>query len=247
MTDGAKYGLGGALVLVLAVGGELAYLHHRNQQDLAAPAARATSYKADPDDLVFLRPEHPMTFKDSKDLKGRTLWVSAGGQMDFYPFTSGHVDVAHSQGQLLGAEKIVVKDAVEQAVPLKVAIRIEQGDKQVFLVFTKPDAPDAAKLYAVPVGFRKGTDYTYSTDQIFFYQDPHQLFSYWGADVWKAIDEHRAIPGMSERQVQTALGQISTPHGDTIGERTVEYFNQGKPVLVTFAGGKATKIVDEKP
>ena len=52
---------------------------------------------------------------------------------------------------------------------------------------------------------------------------------------------------MSERQVQTALGQVSDPHGDTVGERTVIYDDQGKPKRVTFSGGKATKIEDVAP
>jgi hypothetical protein len=41
-----------------------------------------------------------------------------------------------------------------------------------------------------------------------------------------------------------ALGQISKPQGDTIGERTVWYEAQGKPKLITFEHNKATNIVD---
>jgi hypothetical protein len=81
---------------------------------------------------------------------------------------------------------------------------------------------------------------------MFFYDDPHKLFSYWGPEVWQAIDEHRAIKGMSEAQVQMALGQVSNPHGDKAGDRMVEYDDQGKPKMVTFEGGRATTIVDEK-
>ena len=240
MKTGVKVALGSGLLFVVAVGGELLYLHHRNAVDNAAPAAKA-EYKSDPDDLVFLKNEHPMSLKDEKDLKGRTLWVSAGGQLDYYPYNGHTVDYGHSQGVLLGAEKITVKDAVEQAAPKKAAYRIPQGDKQVLLVFTKEGDP---KLYAVPVGNREAGTYSLLTDQIFFYDDPHTLFAHWGPEVWKAVDEHRAILGMNERQVQTALGQISTPHGDRIGDRIVDYDDQGKPKVVTFSGGRATRIVD---
>ena len=133
MTDGQKAFAGSALLLVLAMGGEFAYLYHRNHAD-DKPVEKA-AYKSDPDDLVFLKHEHPMSLKDEKDLKGRTLWMSAGGQMDYYAYTGGRVDYTHSQGVLLGAEKIVVKDAIEQAAPKSAAYRIPQGDRQVLLVF----------------------------------------------------------------------------------------------------------------
>jgi hypothetical protein len=204
--------------------------------------------KTDPDYLVFVRSEHPISLKDEKDLKGRTIWMSAGGQMDYYPYNGHTVDYMHSAGVLLGAEPLLIQDAVEQAVPKSApataTFRIPAGDKQVLLVFTKPGEP--GKEFATPVGSKQGSQYSLFTDQIFFYDDPHQLFKHWGPQVWKAIDEHRAEPGMTEREVQMALGQVSVPHGDKEGDRTVEFDNQGKPKLVTFEGGKATKIVDEK-
>ncbi len=242
MNAGLKWVLAGSALLVVAVGGELLYIHHRNTQDAAAPVSASANYKSDPDDLVFLKQEHPMSLKDEKDLKGRTLWVSAGAQMDYYPY-NGHVDWDHSHGVLLGAEPIVVKDAVEAVAPAKTAFRIPAGDKQILLVFTVPNDPN---LYASPVGFVQNGETTFLTDQIYFYDDPHQLFSYWGPQVWKAIDAHQAIAGMSERQVQTALGQVSTPHGDDTGNRTVTYDDQGHPKNVTFVNNKATRIEDVK-
>jgi hypothetical protein len=194
-----------------------------------------------------LKHEHPMSLKDEKDLKGQTLWMSAGGQMNYFPY-NGRVDYAHSPGTLLGAEKILVKDAVEQVAPKTpvATFRIPAGERQVLLVFTKPDdAANANKTYAVPVGDKESGGYNILTDQIFFYDDPHKLFAYWGADTWKAIDEHRATLGMTEAQVQMALGQVSVPHGDKTGDRTVDFDDQGKPKTVTFEGGKATKIVDQ--
>jgi len=240
MAGAGKWIAGGLAVMVLAVGGELLWIHHRNVEDETATVAKP-EYKSDPDDLVFLKQEHPMLLKDAKDLKGRTLWVSAGGQMDYYPVSGGHVDFAHSQGVLLSAEQIVAKDAVEQVAPAKTAIRIPAGDKQVLLVFTK--AADT-KEFATPIGYKQGGDYTFETDQIFFYDDPHQLYSYWGPAVWKAIDAHQAIPGMSERQVQMALGQVSKPDGDKVGDRIVTFDDQGHPKRVTFVNNKATAIQD---
>jgi hypothetical protein len=246
MTTGQKVAAGSVVALLLAVGGELLYLHHRNVEDQKTPAQ--AEYKSDPDDLVFIKAEHPVTLKDEKDLKGRTIWMSAGGQMEYYPFNGHTVEYMHPAGVLLGAEPIQIKDAVEQVVPKSAPVtatfRIPAGDKQILLVFTKP--ADAKTEFAVPVGYVQGSTYNLLTDQIFFYDDPHQLFSYWGPQVWKAIDAHQPMLGMSERQMQMALGQVSVPHGEKIGDRMVEFDDQGKPKMVTFEGGKATKIVDEQ-
>jgi len=232
--------VGGLAVLVLAAGGEYLYLQHRNAEDAKVAAPTGPAYKMDPDDLVYPRQEHPMSLKDEKDLKGKTIWVSAGGQMDYYPYVGGKIEFK-SQGVLLGAEPLVVKDAVEAVAPAKTAIRIPVGDKQVFLVFTHGTDP---KLYATPVGYKQGGDYTFLTDQIYFYDDPHKLYDYWGPAVWKAVDTHTAEKGMTERQVQMALGQVSTPHGDTAGDRMVTYDDQGHPKNVTFVAGKSVKVED---
>ena len=252
MTEKQKLALfGSTLLLIVVLVGDLWYRHHKlstEHQDAAKLEAAAshgdihTNTDSDPDDLVFLKSEHPVSMEDEKALKGRTLWVSAGGQMDYFPYNGHAVDFKHSLGTLLGAQKIVIKDAVLAQAPKSAAFRIPQGQGQVLLVFTTPE--DAAKEYAVAVGYKDGTVYNLVTDQAFFYDDPHKLFDYWGPKIWQAIDEHRAMPGMTEREVQMALGQVSVPHGATVGERTVDFDDQGKPKVITFEGGKATKIVD---
>ena len=239
MQTGAKLAIGATLVLVMAAGSEVLYIHHERNTDLPA-AKTAAAYKVDPDDNVFIRKLHADTFKDMKDLKGKPLWVSAAGQMDYYPYVGHKVDFSKTQGVLLGAEKINVVDAIEQVAPAKSAIRIPTGDRQVLLVFTKQDGPTQ---YATPVGFYKDGGYTLETDEIYFYDDPHQLFNYWSPQIWQAIDAHKAIEGMNERQAMLALGQVTTPHGDNPGDRSVDFYNNGKGETITFVGGKATKIV----
>ena len=207
--------------------------------------AEAPSTKSDPDDLVFLkiRASHD-SLKDAKDLKGRTLWVSSRRPDGLLPLQNGHkVDFAKSEGVLLGAEPIVIHDAVEQVAPAKTAYRIPAGDKQVFLIFTKGTNPEQ---FATAIGYKQAGDYTFLTDQIYFYDDPHKLYSAWGPDVWQGIDTHTARLGMSERQVQMALGQVSTPHGDSMGNRMVNFDDQGHPKNVTFENNKATRIDEVK-
>ena len=238
---GAKVTIGSVLLLLVAAGSEVAWIHHQRNAD-DTPKSTIADVKSDPDDLVFLRKEHPDSLKDEKSLAGKSVWVSAAGQMDFYPYVGHKVDFSKSEGVLPGAQELQVKDAVEQVAPKKTAIRIPTGDKQVLLVFTKPGS---ATEYATPVGFHQDGAYTFLTDEIYFYDDPHKLFNYWSPAVWAGIDQHKVVEGMNERQAEMALGQVVTPHGDVSGERSMDFYNDGHPVSVTFSGGKATKIVGQ--
>jgi len=238
MTNGVKAAIGATAVLILAVGGQLMWLHHERNKPVEVKAPERESIAAD--DLVFLKKKRPDSLKDVKDLKGSTLWVSAGGQLDFYPYVGHAAQYGKSAGTLLGAEPLVVKDAVEQVAPKSATFRIPGGDKQVLLVFTKPGSSDAAKEYAVPAGYRQGKDYTFYTDEIFFYDDPHELYKHWGPDIWKAVDSHQVILGMNERQVELSLGQVSQSTSKDYGNRMVVFANLGKPMAVTFVNNKVT-------
>jgi hypothetical protein len=231
--------------------GTVSTIRRHNRAKVKAQAAAALRPKAapvskNPDDRVILRAEHPASLQDEKNLKGRTLWVSAGGQMDYYPYNGKTFDFSHPAGVLVGAEEIAVKDAVEQVVPKSAGSRFPDADAEVLIIFLLPNnTRNPTREYGVAVGDREGGDYSVITDQLFFYDDPHQLYANWGPKVWQAIDAHTATIGMSERQLQLALGQVSTPRGDIMGDRSVEFDDQGKPKLVTFINGQATEIRDE--
>ncbi len=224
-----------ALLLALAVRVATVY---RERND-AGPAPQAT-VKMDPDELVFLKKQRPSSLADEKQLIGKTVWVSAGGQLDYYTSAGRHADYTHSAGTLLGAVPLAIKDAFEQVAPASATFRIPGGDRQVLLAFTLPNSTGPARLYAVPVGYRKAGDYTFMTDDIFFYDDPHQLFNYWGAKIWQAIDAHQVVLGMNERQVSLSLGQVSKSTSQDYGNRMVVYDNLGKPMAVTFVGDRVT-------
>ncbi|MGD0442449.1 MAG: hypothetical protein ABSA39_00800 [Edaphobacter sp.] len=235
MNNGVKAAIGMTAVLILAVGGEVLYLHHERNAPMAIKAREEEVLPAD--DLVFLKKKRPDSLKDVKELKGSTLWISAGGQLDFYPYVGHAVQYGKSAGTLLGAEKLVVKDAVEQVAPKSATFRIPGGDRQVLLVFTRPDD---VKEFAVPVGYRQDGQYTFYTDEIFFYDDPHELYKHWGPEIWKAVDAHQVILGMNERQVELSLGQVSKSTSTDYGNRMVVFSNLGHPMAVTFVKNKVT-------
>jgi hypothetical protein len=154
------------------------------------------------------------------------------------------VDYAHPVGVLLGAEPMAIKGVFEEKAPAtgRSVFRIAAGEKQVLLAFTLPQSPDPKALYALPVGNYENGSYNFFTDEIFFYDDPHTLYSFWGAAMWSHIDKHEAVLGMSENQAMMSLGQVSTPHGDNVGDRSVTYDDNGHPVTMNFVSNKAVKI-----
>jgi hypothetical protein len=235
MNKGVKVAIGATAVLILAVGGQLAWLHHERNvpMEVKAPEREVIAE----DDLVFLKKKRPDNLKDIKELVGSTVWVSAGGQLDYYPYVGHAAQYAKSAGTLLGAEPLAIKDAIEQVAPKSATFRIPGGDKQVLLVFTKPND---TKEYAVPVGYKQAGEYTFYTDEILFYDDPHALYKHWGPEIWKAVDTHQIILGMNERQVELSLGQVSKSTSTDYGNRMVVFANLGHPMAVTFVKNKVT-------
>lgn len=241
MDNTKKAAIGGTLLLLVVVGVRVGMIYReRNAPAVQAPVQEQE--KIGDDELVFLKKKRPSTPADLKDLDGTTIWVSAGGQMDYYLYSAHHADYSKDAGTLLGAEPIVVKGNFEQVAPKTSRSRIPLGDRHVLLIFTKPKSDDPNKEYAVPVGYKDQGGYTFFTDEIFFYDDPHVLYKHWGPDVWKAVDSHQVILGMSEREVQMALGQVSQSLSNDYGNRLVVYDNLGKPMDVTFVKDKVTSF-----
>jgi hypothetical protein len=244
MQNGVKAAIGATLLAVIAVGGELTYLHHERNKPVEVKAPEREVI-AD-DDLVFLKQKRPSSMSDIKDLFGTTVWISAGGQLEYYPVAGKSVQYGKSVGTLLGAQELQVKGAVEQVAPKAATFRIPGGERQVSLVFTLPGGGDTAKEYAVPVGYREKGQYTFYTDEIFFYDDPHVLYKHWGPEVWKAVDAHQVILGMNERMVELSLGQVSKSTSKDYGNRMVVFANMGKPQAVTFVKNKVTAVRDDQ-
>ena len=98
------------------------------------------------------------------------------------------------------------------------------------------------KAYAVPVGAERGSDFKIYSDDIFFIEDPRDLYKHWPADVWKKIDAHEVQAGMSELQASFAIG-MGVPEGSgDYGSRTLHYANGGKPLVIAFENDKAVEI-----
>ena len=98
------------------------------------------------------------------------------------------------------------------------------------------------KSFAVPIGFESDGQYKIYSDEMFYVEDPHDLYKHWPADVWQSVQQHEVKPGMNELQADFAVGMGVPDAGASSDEKTVHYPNGGKPLVVTYRGGKAAEI-----
>jgi hypothetical protein len=201
---------------------------------------QAPEQKQTMDDVAVVRMEFPQHFDDVKDLEGKSVWMKNGYTMPYFPYEGGKVDFKKKVGVIPPLQKLDIKKAIKAAVPESVDDGISHGQHQVLVVFTMPGNE---KEFATPVGAIDGNEEQYFDDLLFYYDDPHTIYTNWSKDVWTAIEAHQAKPGMNELQTRLALGmKIQTDDPKTEGNRTVTYDADGKKWTVTFRNDKATDI-----
>jgi hypothetical protein len=221
-----------AAAIVLA-GGRAAYIvyeRHEAMKEDATPR-QETALKAD----YYVTPKrlHPYDLKSARQLTEQPVWARVGYQLTYYPYDRERhkTDFAHEAGTLLPLQKLAIQDVVTGVSPLA------PGIKQVLACFEVE-----GKGYAVPIGAEKGSDFRIYSDDIFFIEDPHELYKHWPADIWRKIDAHEVQAGMSELQAVFAIG-VGIPQGSgDYGSRTLHYANGGKPLAITFRNDKAVEI-----
>jgi hypothetical protein len=177
--------------------------------------------------------------KSAKDLIGKPVWIQAGYELNYYPYIRHRVDFAHKVGVLPSVQRLEIQDIVLEKVPATVETRIPRGSAQAFAVFTMPGD---TKEYATAVGTIQGSDSTWYCDNVFYYDDPHQMYNFWPTDLWQAVDAHQPRPGMTELETAMALGVMQQSDSSNYGNRTVEYNAGGKHWSVTFENDKATQV-----
>ena len=248
MQNGPRIAIAVTAIFVAAIGIRVGLIYRANHQEVPVKKDPYADIKVDPDDNVFLKKERPDSLADQRTLIGKTIWVSAGGQLDYYLDKGNHVDYAHPVGTLLGATPLLIKGVFEEKAPAtgRAVFRIAPGARHVLLAFTLPKSTDPTTLYATPVGNYADGAYNFVNDDVFFYDDPHQLYNYWPPAIWSDIDQHKVVLGMSENQAMMALGEVMKPDSDNMGDRTVAYDNLGQTVTITYVKNKAVRITPSK-
>ena len=219
-------------IAIVAAGVRVLLIYRgRHAHSAKTGASQATPLKAE----YYVTPKklYPYDLKSAHQLTQQPVWIKEGYRYTYYPYDSAHhrADLDHQAGLLGPIEKLNLKDVVAQTLPGS------GGRKQVLAIFEKD-----GKTCAVPIGtFRDGSYQIYS-DEMFFIQDPRQLYEAWPPDVWDAIAHHQVKQGMDELQATFAIGMGVPERSDDPAVKTVNYPNGGKPLVVTYREGKAAEI-----
>ena len=234
MSEEAKKRIQIALALAIVVAGVRAgYILYQRHEDYVAAQKRQQARDAgysNADYYVTPKKLYPYDLKSAKQLTQQPVWVKEGYRYTYYPYDAARkkADFGHDAGLLLPIERLEIKDVITD---------VAEGKRQVMAVFQKD-----GKTYAVPIGFENEGHYKIYSDEMFYIEDPHELYKHWPADVWQAIAQHEVKPGMDELQADFAVGMGVPDAGASSDEKTVRYPNGGKPLVVNYQGGKATEI-----
>lgn len=226
-------------LITLSIAAIYLFVVWRHRQNPGVAGQQQPEQKLTADDVAVVRMEFPQHFDDLKDLEGKPVWMKNGYSMPYYPYAGGRVEFGKPAGLIPPDQRLDVKKAIKAVAPSGVSDNIEHGTHQAMLVFT---LPGGTQEFATPAGFLDGAEEHYFSDLLFYYDDPHTIYSNWPRATWAAIDAHQVKPGMSELQTRMAIGMKMHPDGQTEGDRTVDYDVNGKHYKVTYRNNHATSI-----
>ena len=221
-------------VAALIVAGVRLYFIFRERSRPAAQRPKPVTRPLNREAYVVPRKLHAYDLASARDLTKQPVWVQEGYRYVYYPYDPSRrrADLAHEAGLLGPIEPLHITNVVAQPTPNK------PNYHQIVAIFDK-----AGRSYAVPVGTESGGSFQIYADQMFFYEDPHQLYDFWPQEIWQAIRDHEVKPGMNEIQAAFAVGMgIPQPEGSEPDEKVVKYPNGGHPLTVTYRKGRAVKI-----
>src|SRR5437588_1940130 len=223
-----------ALTLAVVVAGLRAgyILYQRHEENLAAEKAKQEKNAgySNPDYYVAPKKLHPYDLKSAEQITEQPVWVKEGYRYTYYPYdvAAKRTDFGHEAGLLLPIERLEIKEIVLEPSP--------GGRRQMMAVFQRD-----GKSCSVPIGFESEGQYKIYSDEMFFIEDPHELYKHWPADVWRSIEQHEVRAGMNEMQADFAIG-MGVPDSSSSSEKTVRYPNGGKPLVIVYRDGKAVEI-----
>jgi hypothetical protein len=236
MSPEAKQRLRLALTLAVVVAALRAgyILYQRHEEYVAAEKqkrAKNAGY-SNPDYYVAPRKLHPYDLKSANQITQQPVWVKEGYRYTYYPYNvaAQRTDFGHEAGLLLPIERLEIKNVVVETPP-------GGGSRRQMIAAFEKDG----KTYSVPIGFESDGQYKIYSDEMFFIEDPHELYKHWAPDVWQSVEQHEVKPGMNEMQADFAVG-MGVPDAGNSSEKTVRYPNGGKPLVVAYRDGKAVEV-----
>jgi hypothetical protein len=225
------------LVVAIAVSGARAgyVIYQRHAEKVEESKKQAPPLN--PDYYVVVKKLYPHDLESARGLTQQPVWVKEGYRFSYYPYdrASHRLDMSHSAGMLLPIEKMQFKDVVVAPSPAA-------HEKMLVAVFERDN-----KQYGLQIGTLANGNYQIYSDELFFVQDPHDLYKHWPADVWNAIEQRQMKVGMNEMQADFAIGMGIPDRSSDPALKTVTYPNGGKPLVITYRDGRAAEIKPGQP
>ncbi len=231
------------LVVLALVTARTAYVFYERSKPVEVHVPKPPTITLSDDDYVTPHRIVPYDLKSAvKELAGKAVWVRTGNAVPYYRYhpASRGVDFSAKAGLLPPLDKLEVKDVVLAKAPVSLAPgQVAVVRKQIMAVF---EEPSHAGTFAVAIGTNTGDDFTFTVNDVFYYEDPHELYKHWPPDVWNAIDHHQVQKGMNELQVSFALGAMVGASSGDYGNRWAQYRDGKELVTVTFEKNRVTEI-----
>jgi hypothetical protein len=225
------------LILLVAAAVRLVLVIRARRQPGVNPKPAPASLPLNREAYVVPKKLHAYDLKSAtRELTQQPEWTKEGYRYTVYPWDAArrHADFQHSVGMLGPIQQIRIHDVVTQPTPGA------PDQRQVLAIFKEGD-----RDYAVPVGAQVKGSYQIYADEMFFYEDPHELYNFWPAEVWKAISEHRVEKGMNVWQAAFAVGMAQPQVSSDPDEVVQVYPNGGHALRVTYRKGTVVNVQPE--
>ncbi len=226
------------LVALIAAGVRLFFIF-RGRMQPPAEKPKAAAPPLNREAYVVPRKLHAYDLASALALTRQPVWVQEGYRYTFYPYDPANrrADFGREAGLLGPIEELHLKNVVAQPTPNK------PNYHQIVAIFER-----SGRSCAVPVGTESGGSFQIYADQMFYYENPRQLYSFWPAEIWEAIGAHEVKPGMNEIQADFAVGMgMPQPEQSAPDQKVVKYPNGGHPLTVTYRRGRAVNIAKALP
>ncbi len=223
-----------ALVLAMAAAlVRLGLIYRSRRQPLPQP--KKVEGTLPPEAYVYPKKIYAYDLKSARaELTRQPVWVKEGYKYVIYPYdpVRHRTDFKHEAGWLGPIERLQISQVVLDASPGS------PDQRQLMAAFEKD-----GKWYAFPFGAELRGEYQIYASEMLYVEDPHELYQFWPAEAWRAIEVHQVRAGMSELQASFAVG-VGLLQKSLNGERVLRYPNNGHPLEVVYREDKA---VDIKP
>jgi hypothetical protein len=224
------------LLAMVIAGARTAYILYERHAE-KAEQVRKNAPPLNPDYYVSPKKLFPYDLPSAHQLTQQLAWVRVGYAYSYYAYDATHhrVDFGRDEGQLLPIERLKITDVITASAP-------KSPDRQVMAVIEKQ-----GKTYAFSIGTMSEGSYQFYSDDMLYIEDPHQLYKDWPGSIWRAIDQHQVQTGMNELQVTFAIGLGLQEGSSDSADKTLDYANGGKPLTITYRGGRVAEIQPGTP